>query len=109
MTFGPVRDIVLISTCLRLQTGFNVLTGHRRDFPFELAIAEPPYQSRFAHLVPKWRFSQPANRVLFATSILDAPIATADRTGFRIAQSLCERAFKELHFDEGLVDRVAAS
>jgi AraC-like DNA-binding protein len=104
--FGAARDIVLISMGLRLQTIFNALTGRRHDFFADLAIAEPPYQSRFAHLVPRWRFGQPANRALLDATALDAPIATADPTGLRVARTLCERALDELGFDEGLVERV---
>jgi AraC-like DNA-binding protein len=103
---GTARDIVLISMGLRLQTIFNALTKRRQHFSADLAIAEPPYQSRFAHLVPRWRFGQVANRAFLDATAIDAPIATADRTGLRVARTLCERALDELGFEEGFVDRV---
>jgi len=103
---GTARDIVVISMTMRLQTILNALTGRRRDFAVNLAMPEPPYHSRFAHLVPKWRFGQPANGALLDAATLDSPIVTADPTGFRVAQAICERALNELGFDDGLVDRV---
>ena len=56
---GGARDVVIISMMLGMQTMFGGLTGRPQDGSADLAIAEPPYQSRFAHLVPKWRFGQP--------------------------------------------------
>jgi AraC-like DNA-binding protein len=103
---GAARDIVIISMSLRLQTICNALTGRHQDFSAEFAIAEPPYQSRFAHLVPKWRFGLPANRTLLDAATLNAPIVTADSTGLHVARALCERALDQLGYDEGLVERV---
>jgi AraC-like DNA-binding protein len=103
---GAARDVVIISMMLGLQTMFVALTGRAQDGSADLAIREPPYQSRFAHLVPKWRFGQPANRLIVDAASLDSPITTADPTGLRVARRLCERALDELGFDAGLVDRV---
>jgi AraC-like DNA-binding protein len=103
---GEARDIVLISMMLGLQTIYSALTGRPQDGSADLAIPEPPYQARFAHLVPKWRFGQPANRIVLDAATLDSPIVTADPTGLRVARSLCEHALDELGFDAGLVQRV---
>jgi AraC-like DNA-binding protein len=103
---GSVRDIVVISMMLGLQTMFSALTGRSQDGAADLAIPEPLYQARFAHLVPKWRFGQPANRLHLDAGTLDSPIVTADPTGLRVARRLCERALDELGYDAGLVDRV---
>jgi AraC-like DNA-binding protein len=103
---GGARDVVIISMMLGMQTMFGGLTGRPQDGSADLAIAEPPYQSRFAHLVPKWRFGQPANRLVLDAATLDCPIVTADATGLQVAQALCERALDDLGFDAGLIDRV---
>jgi AraC-like DNA-binding protein len=103
---GPVRDLVIISMMLGLQTIFCALTGQSPDSAADLALPEPAYQARFKHLVPKWRFGQPAHRLVCAASLLDSPIATANPTGLRVAQTLCENALDELSFDGELVQRV---
>jgi len=103
---GPSRDIVIISMMLGLQTMFSALTGRPQDGSADLAIPEPAYQARFTHIVPRWRFGQPANRLLLDAATLGSPIVTADSTGLRVARTLCERALDELGYDAGLIDRV---
>jgi AraC-like DNA-binding protein len=103
---GAARDIVLIRMMLGLQTIHGALTGRRTDVSADLAIAEPAYQSRFAHLVPNWRFGRPANRMMLDSATLDSPIVTADPNGLRVARTLCEQALEELGFDGGLIEAV---
>jgi len=103
---GPARPFVIITMAMRLQTIFTCLTGQRRDFRADLALDEPPYQSRFAHLVPGWRFGRPAHRVPIDNAALDAAIVTADPTGLQIATAMCQRALDELGFGVGLIDGV---
>jgi AraC-like DNA-binding protein len=104
---GNVRDMVLISLMLGLQTIAGSLTGKAQEAgSADITIPEPPYQGRFAHLVPRWRFGQPANRIVLDASVLDSPIVTADPMSLKLARALCERALDELGFDTGLVDRV---
>jgi AraC-like DNA-binding protein len=89
-----------------LQTVYNSLTGQAQSGSADLAIPEPSYQPRFAHLVPKWRFGQQSNRLILDAETLDSPIVTGDAGGLGIAKTLCERAFEDLGFDAGLVGRV---
>jgi AraC-like DNA-binding protein len=103
---GTARDILLISLMIGLRTIAAALTGQAQPGAAELAIPEPAYSVRFAHLTPRWRFGQRFNRLLLKASVLDLPIATADPTGLRIARSLCERSLVELGIDTDLVRRV---
>jgi AraC-like DNA-binding protein len=103
---GEARDFTLISMMLGLQTIYSALTSRPLDSAADLAIPEPPYQGRFAHLVPKWRFGQPSNRLILDPEVLKAPIVTADATGLQVARTLCERQLDELGFDAGLIERV---
>jgi AraC-like DNA-binding protein len=103
---GEARDIVVISMMLGIRAVFWALTGREDDGAGDLAIAEPAYQVRFAHLVPRWRFGQSANRLIFGASTLDLPVVTADSTGLRVARTLCERALDALGYDSRIVDCV---
>jgi AraC-like DNA-binding protein len=112
MDFGPVRDIVLISFMLGLQTIGAALTGFENletGLIVELAMPEPPYHARVARTLPAvrgWRFGQPATRLLLAAETLDHPIVSADRGALALARSLCEKALDELGFDARLEERV---
>jgi AraC-like DNA-binding protein len=103
---GSSRDIVMISMMLGLETIAGALTGAERRGAADIMIPEPSYNARFRHLVPKWRFGQRANRVLIDPVLLEAPIVSADPVSFRLARAMCERAFDELGFDGGFVDKV---
>lgn len=104
--FGPVRDIVLISFMLGLQTIGHALTGVESGHVVELAIPEPGCHARFAHLTKNWRFGQPATRLVLAVGLLDAPIVTADPGALALARTLCEKSLDELGFDARLEERV---
>jgi AraC-like DNA-binding protein len=102
---GSSRDIVLISMLVGFQTVAGALTGSPQRGSADLAIPEPPYAGRFAHL-GEVRYGQPVNRLVLDASVLQARIATADPISARVARSLCERALAEMGFDATLVDRV---
>jgi AraC-like DNA-binding protein len=109
MDFGPVRDIVLISFMLGLQTIGAALTGLDAGLAVELAIPEPAYHARVARTlvgVRGWRFGQPATRLVLDVEALDHPIVTADSAALALARTLCEKALDELGFDARLEERV---
>ena len=106
MDFGSVRDIVLISFMLGLQTIGSALTGLETRTSIEVAIPEPVYQPRFAVLARNWRFGQPATRLVLDAVALDAPIVTADRSALALARNLCEKSLDELGYDARLEERV---
>jgi AraC-like DNA-binding protein len=102
---GPARDIVLISMLVGFRTIASALTGRAQQGSADLAIPEPPYASRFAHL-GEVRYGQPVNRLVLDASVLQTPVVTADPLSARLARGLCERALAEMGFDATLVDRV---
>jgi AraC-like DNA-binding protein len=103
---GTVRDIVLINMMLGLETMAWSLTGQRQQGWAEVAIPEPSYNVRFAHLVPNWRFGQPANLLVVDAEALDRPLLAADPVSLDLMRALCERALTELGFDDGIVEGV---
>ncbi len=103
---GSVRDIVLIHLMLGLETLVTSLTGRREHGAAEMAIPKPPYQPRFTHLVPRWRFGQPANCFVIAAETLDWPIVAADPLSLDLMRVTCERALEERVVDEGFVGGV---
>ena len=103
---GSVRDIVLIHLMLGLETLVTSLTGRREHGAAEMAIPKPPYQSRFAHLVPRWRFGQPANCFVMAAETLEWPIVAADPESLPLMRVTCERALAEREVDESFIESV---
>jgi AraC-like DNA-binding protein len=103
---GSVRDIVLIHLMLGLESLVISLTGRREHGAAEMAIPEPPYQPRFTHLVPRWRFGQPANCFVMAAETLDWPIVAADPGSLELMRATCERALVEREVDESFVQSV---
>jgi AraC-like DNA-binding protein len=107
VSLGPARDIVLISLLFGLQTIGSTLTGRQEaGAAVDLAIPQPDYHAKFAHLARGLRFAQPFNRLVIDARILDFPIVTADRMALQMARTLCERSLDELGFDTCLTDRV---
>lgn len=107
MDLGPARDIILISLMVGLHAIAGTLTGRsEHDVLVEVALPETSYPIKASPMLPRLRFGQPANRLVFDAAHLEAPIVTADRTALNLAQTMCERALDELGFDAELVDRV---
>jgi AraC-like DNA-binding protein len=106
MDFGDVRDIVLISFMLGLQTIGSALTGVEGRHAVELSLPEPVYHPRFVGVARNWRFGQPATRLVLDVDALDAPIVTADSAALALARTLCEKSLDQLGFDARLEERV---
>jgi AraC-like DNA-binding protein len=106
---GSVRDVVLIHKMLGLETLAHTLTGRQEHAHAEMAMAEPPYNARFAHLVPRWSFGHAANRLVLSASVLDWPILNADPVSHQLLRELCERELSQLGLDRGLVASVRRS
>jgi AraC-like DNA-binding protein len=93
---GDVTDVVTLSLIVGLGHIASDLTGQAIEAEVEFEMPEPPYYPRFAHVMPRARFGQPATRVLFARSALDLPIVSSDRPAMVLARAECERALAEL-------------
>ena len=102
-----LREFVVLALFVGIAQIAEVVTGRRLHGAAECSFAEPPYMPRFAHvLTDPIRFSQPANRLVFASSILDLPIVTADPVAMQLARSQCERELSALVLAGGFVGRV---
>jgi AraC-like DNA-binding protein len=105
-SLGSVRDIILTSILLGLQTIRAALTGSSDRSRVEFSFPRPWYYPRFAHVAPNTTFGQPLNRLEVDRRTLELPVVTADPTALRVAQRICEQAFDELGFDKELVGSV---
>jgi AraC-like DNA-binding protein len=103
---GDVQDIATLTLVVGLWHLGTVLTGRDFDGVAELAIPEPSYYPRFAHLLKRVRFGQPVTRLVFDAAMLDVPLATADPAALRLARAECERALEALGFDKQIGGRV---
>ncbi|HLK35782.1 MAG TPA: AraC family transcriptional regulator ligand-binding domain-containing protein [Polyangiaceae bacterium] len=91
---GPVRDVLIIARLAGLWRIALALTGRDLRGTAEMAIPEPAYHARFAHLVPPARYDQPTNRIVMTEGALDVPLIMADPTAFRLAREQCDEAIE---------------
>ncbi len=103
---GSVRDIALISLLFGTRQTVRTLTGRELTNDVELTIAEPAYFPRFEHLMPRARFGQQVNQVVFDAAHLDLPLIQADRTALELTRTQCERALDALGYRGDIVERV---
>ena len=88
--FGGVRDVVLIARLSGLWQTAQLVTGRKFEATAEVAMPEPAYHARFAHLVPPIRYGQATTRAIFRADQLDVPLLMADPAALRIARKQCE-------------------
>jgi AraC-like DNA-binding protein len=103
---GSVRDVVVISRLAGLWRMAQALTGQDLNGTAEMAIPEPPYHARFAHLVPPARYEQPTNRIVMRAQALEVPLIMADPAALRLAREQCEQALEALSSGGRLVRTV---
>lgn len=103
---GSARDIATLSLLVGLWQIGNTLTGRELTGRCDIAMPEPSYYQRFAHVVPSTRFDQPATQLVFAASDLDLPLVAPDPAALRVLQKQCEEALLALGFDSTLEQRV---
>jgi AraC-like DNA-binding protein len=100
---GDVRDVALISLLVGFGQIGNALTGRELAGTVDLAIPEPPYFYRFAHLAPSTRFNQESTQLVFDAADLDLPLAAADPAWLRLAREQCEHLLGQVGL-EGTFD-----
>jgi AraC-like DNA-binding protein len=103
---GSARDVACSSLVVGLWQMSCALTGKKLTGSADFAMPEPPYFSRFAHLLPPVRFGQPVTQIVFDSALLDLPMVMPDRAALRLAREQCERELRELGFDGAIVHRV---
>jgi AraC-like DNA-binding protein len=103
---GDVRDILLLGLLIGMRQIGCVLTGREPWRPIDVAIPEPDYYRRFAHLVPELRFDQPINQIVLLESDLELPLLTPDRAALRLAVEQCEHRMQALGLGTRIEQRV---
>jgi AraC-like DNA-binding protein len=106
--FGSVRDIVVIGRMAALWRTALALTGQDLRGTAEMAIPQPDYHVRFAHLVPPTRYGQPSTRIVLRARALDVPMIMGDPAAVLVARRQCERVLETLVPGAGLVHAVRA-
>ncbi len=104
--FGSARDIIIIARLAGLWSVALALTGKDLKGTSEMAIPQPAYHARFAHLVPPARYGQATNRIVMNARALDVPLIMADPVAMRLAREHCEKALDSLSSGGRLVRTV---
>jgi AraC-like DNA-binding protein len=103
---GDVRDVAMFTLVVGISHLGSVLTGRDLGGVTELALPEPSYYPRFAHLLQRVHFNQPVTRLVLDARALDVPLAMADPATLRLARGECERALEALGFNTQFGGRV---
>ena len=104
---GALREFVVIALLVGIWQLGRALTGKLLDGVGECAFPAPEYLHRLP-LGDRLRFDRPNHRLVFATSVLDFPLVTADPVATQLAREQCERELAAL-VDAGLPGRVRAA
>ena len=84
---GSARDIALLNLVVGMRTLAVRMTGDAKESgPIDLALPEPAYYPRFAHLLPNARFDQPVTQLVFDAARLEQLLPMADRSALRLAR-----------------------
>ena len=104
--FGRARDVVLLALVVGVLQLARALTGGDAEHRVELALDEPAYFRRFAHLLREVRFGAGSTRVVFSREMLGARLVTADPAALRLTLEQCERELGELRLVGRITRRV---
>ncbi|MCC6994067.1 MAG: AraC family transcriptional regulator [Deltaproteobacteria bacterium] len=105
--FGTARDVVVLSLLVGVWQIGRALTGHELAGSADVRGAEPPYFSRFRHVLPGVvRFGQPVHQLVFDAAVLDLPLNMADPAAQRLAREQCERELLALGAGAGITAAV---
>jgi AraC-like DNA-binding protein len=104
--FGSARDVILLTLLVGTWQIGNALLGREvTSSTVHVTFAEPAYYARFRHIAPRVRFGQPANRLVFDASLLQAPLVSADHASLRLARDQCERLLGSIRSSSPFIDR----
>lgn len=85
---GTLREFVVLALLVGIWQLGAELTGKPPDGYAECAFAAPPYAGPVAERI---RFGRAANRLVFATALLDTKLRTRDMVATKLAIEQCER------------------
>jgi AraC-like DNA-binding protein len=92
---GPLRELVVLALMVGLSQISQVLTGQVIAGVGECAFPQPAYIK--AMPLDDWlHFEQPVHRLVFASSVLELPLVTADVVATQLAREQCERELASL-------------
>jgi AraC-like DNA-binding protein len=103
---GDTRDVFLLGILIGLRNVGCELTGREPWRPIDVAMPEPAYYRRFAHLVPELRFDQPVSQIVLLENDLDIPLLTPDRAALRLSAERCEQLLRALGGDTPVEQRI---
>jgi AraC-like DNA-binding protein len=103
---GRARDVVLLALGVGIVQLARALTGGDAEHRVELAIEEPSYFRRFAHLLRDARFGARGSRIVFPRRALAEPLVTADPAALRLTLEQCERELAALRHAGRITSRV---
>lgn len=92
---GAIRELAVLALILGFWQLGRQLTGTMLDGVGECAFPTPAYVTKLP-LGGRLRFDQPVHRMVFASSILDLPLTTADTVASQLAKEMCERELSKL-------------
>jgi AraC-like DNA-binding protein len=105
--FGAAREFVLVTLAVGFTRMAQALLGKAVEGHAELRIPEPSYFEEIRHMIPGTvRFDATTNRLVFARSILDEPIVTANPAAMNLAREQCERELAEMSRKHTYAQRV---
>jgi AraC-like DNA-binding protein len=102
---GDARDMLVLAALVGVRMVGCTLTGREPWRPIDVAMPEPPYYRRLAHLVPELRFDQPVSQIVLLESDLELPLLTPDRAALRLATERCEDELRTLGLDVAIEQR----
>src|SRR5262249_8007043 len=88
--------VLLLGLLIGIRSIGCALTGREPWRPIDVAMPEPSYYRRFAHLVPELRFNQPINQIVLLESDLELPLLTPNRAALRLAAEEWEKGLREI-------------
>ena len=103
---GTVRDVITLARLVGLWKIAETITGRDLNAAAEVAIPEPSYFSRFAHIAPRCTFGHAATRALMSAEVLDHPLVTANPVALRLAGEQCARELSSLSAGGRLIKAV---
>lgn len=110
---GELREFAVITLLVGISQIARAMTGEPLTGVAECAFPEPSYAERVlrgqsAQTGGTMLFDRPSHRLLFAATVLDMPVVTADPIATQLARAECDRELSALAETVGFVGRVRA-
>jgi AraC-like DNA-binding protein len=105
--FGSAREFLLVTLAVGFTRMAQALLGKSVRGHAELRISQPAYFEEIRRMIPGTvSFEAEVNRLVFAGSLLDEPIVTANPSAMSLAREQCERELAEVSRKHTYAQRV---